>query len=437
MFRHADRNAMWLAASLALALPTFAATPSGSAASAAPAPSRRVSLLETRPIETTLGNPEIPDALTTWLELIDGARRSIDLEHFYLSTWPGEPTDQVLAALGRAVARGVRVRLLLDGGMYRTYPRAADSLAAVTGFEVRLIDARRLLGGVQHAKFFVVDRSIVVVGSQNLDWRALKHIHEIGVQVRDLRMALDFSRLFELDWSVSRVPGTPPDTTLTTAAAARVSRTGAVPYRIVEAPGDTVLAWPSWSPRRFSPDSTLWDLDRLVALLDGARREVVAQVLSYGIEAHGTRDTTLDQAIRRAAARGVKVRLIASDWMMGSSSLPALKRLAQVPNVEVKLTTVSRWSGGYIPFARVEHAKFLVVDATTSWIGTSNWDPSYFFTSRNAAITLLDPRTARQLLKTFEISWSATGSQTLDPARTYPAKVRGEEPPPGATKYGG
>ena len=116
-----------------------------------------VQLVETIPEETTVGHGDLPRARDVWIEMIDGARDSIDLEGFYLSAWPGEPLDDVITALGKAAARGVRVRLLLDKGMGATYPKPADSLAILPGFARRWIDFKRVAGGVQHAKYFVVE----------------------------------------------------------------------------------------------------------------------------------------------------------------------------------------------------------------------------------------------------------------------------------------
>src|SRR6267378_3791135 len=113
-----------------------------------------IRLIETVPIETRLGNPELPRALEVWLELIRGARSSLDFEQFYVSTWPGEPLEPVLKAIGEAARRGVRVRLLLDRRMHDTYPLPADSLARLPGIEVRSVDFGPLAGGIQHAKYF-------------------------------------------------------------------------------------------------------------------------------------------------------------------------------------------------------------------------------------------------------------------------------------------
>ena len=427
-------RAPWRAPLAALVPAALAAALAACAARGAPPP---VELVETRPVDTALGNPELPSATGTWIKLVEDATKSLDIEQFYLSTWPHEPMDDVLAALGAAARRGVRVRLVLDAGMYRTYPRTADSLARVPGWEVRLVDYRRIAGGIQHAKFFIVDGETVFLGSQNFDWRALKHIHELGVKVRDPRVAAEYERVFALDWDMATPLGQAPDTTRV-ARAEQVARTpGGPPFRIVQAPGDTVVLWPSWSPRRFIPDTTLWDRDMIVKRLDGARREIVLQVLTYSLGGRRERDDALDAALRRAAGRGVKVRLIVSDWEKGGSGMKDLQALARVPGVEIKLSTVPEWDGGYIPFARVEHCKYVVVDTLWTWVGTSNWSPDYFHASRNLAATMLNRPLARQARAVFEASWTAPGAAVLDPDSTYAPKVHGEEPPPGVKKYGG
>ena len=397
-------------------------------------------LVETVPVETQLGNPELPAARDVWLEMIQGARRTIDLEQFYVSTWPGEPLEPVLAEIGRAAGRGVRVRILIDAGMHETSPQPADSLGKVPGIEVRLLDMKKLAGGIQHAKLIMVDGEQVFEGSQNFDWRSLEHIHELGVRVRDRRVAAAFGRVFEMDWARGSAPG--PETAAASAATVAqpvparpaLSPEGLIP--IVEAPGDTALVWTSFSPGSLLPDSTAWDLDALARLLDGARHEVVAQFLSYGTGPPARRDTTLDGALRRAAARGVRVKLIVSDWEAGGHGMPDFLSLMQVPNLQAKLSRVPEWSKGYIPFARVEHCKYLVVDSLWTWVGTSNWEPSYFHATRNAALTLRNRRLALQARRIFEASWDAKSALLLQAGGTYEPRVHAETPPPGESAYG-
>jgi hypothetical protein len=40
--------------------------------------------------------------------------------------------------------------------------------------------------------------------------------------------------------------------------------------------------------------------------------------------------------------------------------------------------SIPEWSGGYIPFARVEHCKYIVADNTKFWLGTSSCKKGYF-----------------------------------------------------------
>lgn len=397
-----------------------------------------VRLIETVPVETSIGNPDLEPALAVWLDLIRGAERTLDFEQFYVSAWPGEPLDEVLDAIGAAAARGVSVRFIVDARMHGIYPRTIDSLGAVPGIERRVIDMRDIAGGVQHAKFFIVDAGTVVLGSQNFDWRALKHIHELGVVIRDARVAGAFGEVFEMDWAAAD-----PDSAraaaavAATRAAARAAAPHPVPYRVARVPGDTVLVRPSWSPAGWIPDTTLWDRDAIVRLIDGAQREIALQLLKYGPVSRGREDRALDDALRRAAARGVKVKMVLSDWQADGEEMRAYQDLARVPGIEARLSTIPPWSGGYIPFARVDHCKYAVADTAALLIGTSNWEPGYWWDSRNVAVTLAHRGLALDARRVFESSWSAPGTAPVDPDSVYTPVVHGETPPPGAVKYGG
>src|SRR5262245_13672314 len=411
----------------------FALLVHAGSALAAPA----VQLVETRPVESRLGNPALPTPQAVWIEMIAGAKKTLDIEQFYLSTWPGEPMDKVLDAIGAAAKRGVRARLILDARMHGTYPQPADSLGSVPGIEVRLVNLGPIAGGIQHAKFFVVDGEEVFLGSQNFDWRALEHIHELGVRVRDARVAQTIGEAFEWDWQAAGDQKAGRDST-GARVRANAPRGGwrARSVRLVQSPGDTVEVWPSYTPRGFIPDSTLWDRDAIVRLLDAARREVVVQLLTYSIGGHGLRDSTLDAALRRAAGRGVSVRLVVSDWEPDNARIGDLQSLAATPNVEARLSTVPEWSGGYIPFARVEHCKYMIVDSLWTWVGTSNWEPGYFHGTRNVAVSLKNRPLALEARKIFETSWEAPGNRAVRPGETYERKTHGATPPAGRAAYG-
>lgn len=396
-----------------------------------------VQLVETVPVETKLGNPALPATAAVWVEMIGGARKSLDLEEMYFGTWPGEPMGPVIDALGAAAKRGVRVRLILASSMYKTYPQPADSMATVPNVEVRLLDMKQVSGGgIQHSKYFVVDREQVFEGSQNFDWRSLEHIHEMGVRVSHPQVADLFERVFESDWQVATPLGAVAGSSAPATEPASAAALPSLPIRIVQAPGDTVAVWPSFNPKGHLPDPSLWDQDAVVRLIDSARREIAIQVYTYGSGRRSERDTTLDLALRRAAARGVRVRIVVSDWQPDNDRITDLQRLSEVPNVETRMTTVPDWSGGYIPYARVDHSKYMVVDSLWTWVATSNWEPDYFHTSRNTALTLRNRPIALQAHRSFDASWGSSTTRVVRAGETYAKKVHGETPPPGKTAYG-
>jgi phosphatidylserine/phosphatidylglycerophosphate/cardiolipin synthase-like enzyme len=184
---------------------------------------------------------------------------------------------------------------------------------------------------------------------------------------------------------------------------------------------------PVLSPTGWLPDSTLWDLPRLVDLIDRAQTSVRVQLLSYRTTG---RDKdffeALDNAFRRAAARGVQVQLLLADWSKRPGTIEDLKSLEVLPNVDVKLVTIPQWSGGFIPFARVVHAKYLVVDGTLGWVGTSNWEKSYFHTSRNVGLVVEGAPFAAQLDAFFLRTWNHAYATPVDPGAEYQAPRIGE-----------
>jgi phosphatidylserine/phosphatidylglycerophosphate/cardiolipin synthase-like enzyme len=150
-------------------------------------------------------------------------------------------------------------------------------------------------------------------------------------------------------------------------------------------------------------------------------------VLTYSpVSRSGEFHPDLDNALRRAAARGVEVRLIVSDWAKRPPEIHHLGSLAALPNVTVKLTAIPRHSKGYIPFARVQHAKFLVVDKDSAWLGSSNWSKDYFYASRNAGFIIQGKGLTAQLRRVFFSSWTGPYAERVDPAKSYEPPVTGD-----------
>ncbi len=161
-------------------------------------------------------------------------------------------------------------------------------------------------------------------------------------------------------------------------------------------------------------------LDALVSLIQEARERVQVQLLVYA--PLGGKDVfwpVLDNALRAAAVRGVKVRLLVSDWVLGGKGEPHLKSLALVPNLEVKVATIPEAPEGHIPFARVVHSKYLVVDGRHLALGTSNWEEGYFTESRNVELVFRESPLAAQAARIHDRLWTSAYALGLDPTKAY------------------
>ena len=349
-------------------------------AAAAPADSQ-VELVESQPLETPLDS-ELRDAWQVWPEMFQRAQARIDLAEFYLSNEPGGRLEPCVVALLEALKRGVRVRVLADAGFARTYPETLARLSDA-GAQVRKLDVKKLTGGVLHAKYFVIDGREGYLGSQNFDWRSLQHIEELGVRFRAPEPVRALQDVFDSDWSQA---GGGPRTD------------GSSAYEFPQAVKDGSELTLSASPEELNPKGVPLDLPGLVQLIDSAKKSLRVQVLTYG----GSEE--LSGALVRAAARGVQVQLLTSDWELRPRTLRVLRALD--PRIGVRVIVIPPYSKGFIPFARVAHAKYCVADGARGWVGTSNWEPDYFEKSRNVGLFIDGGPLPAQLEAFFAHSWA-------------------------------
>lgn len=108
------------------------------------------------------------------------------------------PRPRVAHVLGRSVARGVDVRLLLPGRSDVRLVRHAGH-----GFFTRLL-ARGVRifeysPAVLHAKTLVADGCVSVIGSSNLDFRSFERNAECNFAMFDAEVAAAMERRFEED----------------------------------------------------------------------------------------------------------------------------------------------------------------------------------------------------------------------------------------------
>lgn len=385
---------------------------------------QNLELVESIPVETSLDNPDIRNTLEVWLEMINSAEKTIDIEQFYISNENGEPLDTVINAIIAAANRGVEVRIVVDQGMYFTYPVTVDLLEKIKNIRVRVFDVKSLTGGIQHAKFFIVDKKKLFIGSQNFDWRSLKHIHELGVYIKGKELCEFYANIFEHDFNKVNNMDKKDTMFISSSGYTRVgltillsysSHSLAESYRIYGRLLDDLFV--------LNLDSLALDIKCIGKIIQNAKTEINLQFLSYNPVTREGYWEEVDTALIAASKRGVKVKLLVSDWNLGKSAVEHFKTLISYPNFEVRYTEIPEYSGGFIPFARVEHCKFITADSVC-WIGTSNMSKDYFYESRNVGMVVENGKFTQRVRDIFYKSWNSEYAKPIEEGVEYVPRKR-------------
>jgi phosphatidylserine/phosphatidylglycerophosphate/cardiolipin synthase-like enzyme len=380
---------------------------------------QRLTLVESSPLETSLDSPDLPQTADVWKGMIVGARSELLLSHFYASTAPRSPLNDVIASIEAAARRGVRVRFLLAERFRKTYPELAQRLGQVDGIDVRFVDYGEVAGGVMHAKYMVADGEQSFLGSPNFDFRAMDQIQELGAHLVDRSIAEGLSRIFEMDWALAGGEAAP-----TGAAALAPSKLTLAADQAGDA-APSVKATLACSPEGHLPGGVPWDLPLLLELIDSAEARLRVQVLTYDATGYGGGFfDRLESALRRAAARGVRVELLVADWCKRRGCVDGLQSLASLDGIDVRFAVIPDASTGFVEFSRVAHAKLCVADERAAWIGSSNWEGSYFTTSRNVSLFLEGAGVGARLARWFDTTFQGEYAEPVVPGKSYEPRRR-------------
>ncbi|KAM3612972.1 uncharacterized protein V6R79_018088 [Siganus canaliculatus] len=347
----------------------------------------------------------------SWLQLLDKANSSVHIAAFYLTLrgddlgLTGSSDSQgrmVFEQLKRLQSRGVQLKMAVNAP--QTSTRDTAELAA-SGAEVREVDLKAVTGGIVHTKLWVVDQTHLYLGSANMDWRSLSEVKELGLALTDCScLAQDAFRIFEVYWSL----GGATDGSLPLYWPARLSALynseNPLNLKLNGVPAQVYL---SSAPPQISARGRSDDLTSILSVIDDAHKFVYISVMDYLPLSEYTKPIrfwpAIDSALRAAACtRGVQVRLLVSCWKHSPAAMftflqsqLVLNRPPLKCNVEVKIFTVpSTAEQAQIPFARVNHAKYMVTDRVL-YIGTSNWSENYF--TQTAGVGLVVNQTGSEV----------------------------------------
>jgi cardiolipin synthase A/B len=290
------------------------------------------------------------EAYPAMLAAIDGATRSVAFATYIFDH--GVAGSQFVEALARATARGVAVRVLIDGvGARYSHPPILRALrkrgVPVAYFLPLHIPLPQPYANLRnHRKILVVDGTVGFCGGLNVRDSCLLALHspdatrDVHFRVRGpvVSHVLD---AFVFDWAFTtreRLEGS--------AWAAAATAAGSIAARGI-------------------PDGPDANFETLLMTIMGAlsqARRSVRIVSPYFLP-----DAPLVDALRVAALRGVEIEILVPE--RGNLRLVTWACMAQIAHV---LAWGCKVFLSPLPF---DHSKLLVVDDTWSLIGSANWDP--------------------------------------------------------------
>lgn len=299
--------------------------------------------------------------------LLAAAQTSVQLVHLELNR--DADGDAIVARLAAAAARGLRVRVLLEGSVDSNGPRVRELRTA--GVDARLDTT----GRYTHAKLVVVDgegagaAARALLGSTNLSRASLQRNNEANVRIDAPALAGWFGRYAQA---------------------------------VFDAPDDT----PALAPLTTPLGTALKDGDyvpRAGALIDAAQRRV--QLVVYGMNVDPRYpDGDVQELVRRLGAarrRGVQVRVLLEtsepDLGVNAVNLAAAQALRDA-GVDVRLD----------PPGTITHAKVLLGDDEVL-VGSNNWGYGGFRTYHEVGLHTRAPAVVAALAGYLDELW-ATGT---------------------------
>jgi cardiolipin synthase len=328
------------------------------------------------------------NAFPPMLTAIGAARQSVWLATYIFETDP--VGREFIDALAGAAARGVEVRVLVDGvGEWYSWPHAVPLLRsagvrAARFLAPRLLPWPRLAVNLRnHRKLLIVDAQIGFLGGMNIGGREVgkaghRRMADLHFEVHG-PIVTQLARAFSIDWQFAAAEE------LQIAAAAE-SAGPAICRAITDGPDE--------------------DNDKLLNVILGAvsvaRRQVLVMT-PYFIP-----EPELSSALQAAALRGVEVCLV----------LPERSNLRYVDWASRRWWTplLARGVRIYLQPAPFSHTKLLIVDGAYAQIGSANMDLRSLRLNFEIAVEIYCSQTCQQLVAYVLAARAKSGEFTLQQA---------------------
>lgn len=341
------------------------------------------------------------EAYPAMLEAIDAAERSITLLSFIFDA--DRVGERFAEALGKAVERGVEVRVLIDdmGARYSVPPlaghlrrvdvRVAHFMPALFPWRTRFMNLRN------HRKIMVVDGRIAFTGGMNIRaefWPESPDDH----RAKDLHFRVEGPVVCEIQEAFAE------DWTFTTGERLE----GKLWFPTLEPVGSSMA--------RGISDGPDIDFENVQLMLMGAlsvARSSVRIITPYFLP-----DERLLSALNICAMRGVHVEII-----IPGKSNHKLVQWACNAQLDQMVERGVRVFASPEPF---DHSKLMLVDACWVFFGSANWDPRSLQLNFEFNVEAYAPGVAARLEELFRNRREASRAVTLEElgSRPLPVKVR-------------
>jgi len=334
-----------------------------------------------------------PQFFPRMLEAIAAAQSQVDLELYLVET--GTCADAVVEALVRAAERGVNVRCLFDGYGSLAFGHGLRQRLIMAGVEVRLYNAVSLRRGLRnlyrdHRKLLLVDQRLGVVGGTGvtdqfwLPGETTSEWHEVMVLMQGPLVA-DWQMLFDRQWRANlRRTAWRPATHFGLPHLPRIPVTGHGLGRV------------AYADSRQHRDI----LQSLVRALHSGKQRIWLAT-PYFLPTWSVR-----RSLRRAAARGVDVRLLLTGPRTDHPSVryAGHRYYPRLLRAGVKIFE-------YQPCFL--HLKMVLVDDWVS-VGSCNFDHWNLRFNLEANLEGVDAGLTRQVQASFEHDFAASHLISLD-----------------------
>jgi cardiolipin synthase len=304
------------------------------------------------------------------IDAIGRAHSTIRMMMFHLTT------TAVVDALVAAAGRGVDIQIILDAGNLASHtPAAITKALADAGIKVV---ASSPAFQITHVKSLVIDGTTALVMSLNLT-NKFTETRDYAVVTHDPGVIAEFMSVFEGDLENAK------------------NGTGGTPVLT-----DAHLAW-----------SPVNSESRLVAFIDAAAKDLVVTTENLG-------DAAIMDALERASARGVTVRVIAPLCDDNVNPLYDLPSLAQLAKAGVSARAMPSPASATQPYM---HAKMMIADGARAYIGSINLSTNSTQRARELGIFFSDAAAIHGIAQDFEQDWSV--AVTPPPASTVSCPAAG------------